>query len=159
MAEMLMDDKTKDLVLAAIDARSKEPFANGNTYFPSTYCIQIIYCGTPEGSAARRLLVKFHTDFNLLPATKPEDMPHDFLHDLALSLVAHRPLLQEFTSMKDESTRKEMSYRKQIATKDDTIQTLRSSNANLEVQKQSLETQKGILERQLKLSKLYDPLK
>ena len=176
-------------MLAAIDARSKEPFTDGTTHFPSTHCIRIVYDGTREGSAARRLLVKFYTDFNVqgLLGTKPEDVPHDFLHDLAISLMAHRPLLQEFNDLKDESTRNETDYRNQIAIKEGTLEAqkqlleaqkakltqkeadynnqiatneaLRGSIANLEAQKQSLEGQKSKRKKQLNVYDALEPLK
>jgi len=48
-------------------------------------------------------------------------VPHDFLYDLAISLMVHRPLLWEFNNLKDEFTRKVMNYRKHVITKDGTI--------------------------------------
>jgi hypothetical protein len=53
-----MDDQAKAAVLAAISARSKEPFSDGELYYPAIDSVQIIYEGTLEDSSARKLLVE-----------------------------------------------------------------------------------------------------
>lgn len=145
MVELLMDDKTKDLVLAAMLARSEEAYTDGHIYFPDLDCINIIYNGTPEGSPARRLLVQFYTEnnFDSFCDTKVEDVPKDFLLDLSISLTNTRPLLRHFTHVKDALAQKDRDYKKQLKTKDDTIQALKDSKANLRAQNQALKQKRA----------------
>jgi hypothetical protein len=145
MAEMLMDNETKDVVLAAILARSQEPYTDGKLYFPGVACLKALYNGTREGSPVRQLLVRFYTDNNVdkLCDTKPEDIPQDFLHEVSLSLLAHRPLLKDHTVVKKNLARKEKGYKKQIATKDQTIK-------DLQTQKKAIQAERDVLLTQLK---------
>jgi hypothetical protein len=89
-----MDDQAKAAVLAAISARSKEPFSDGELYYPAIDSVQIIYEGTLEDSSARKLLVELYTNFVVCAfvTEKSEAVPKDFLQDLALSLLVNRPL-------------------------------------------------------------------
>jgi hypothetical protein len=144
MAEMLMDEKTKDIVLAAIVARSLEPYNDGLYYFPGIRCVNIIYNGTPEGSPARHLLARLYTEQNLgsLLKAEHEHIAKDFLYDLSLSLITNRPLLRDFNSMKDDLARKEKDYNKQIKTKDESIKDFKAKNKTLETEKKALESEK-----------------
>jgi hypothetical protein len=63
LAEMLMDDTTKDTVHTAILTRLKEPFADGLRCYPGLDAVNIIYGGTTQGNPARRLLIDLYTDF------------------------------------------------------------------------------------------------
>jgi hypothetical protein len=49
LAEKLKDNTTKESVLAAMLAKSKEPSADCNQHsrYPSLACINIVYSGTP----------------------------------------------------------------------------------------------------------------
>jgi hypothetical protein len=146
MAEMLMDDETKDVVLAAILALSWEPCTCGKLYFPGVACLQAIYNGTREGSLIRQLMVRFYTDNNVnkLCDTKRDDIPLDFLHEVSLSLLAHRPLLKDHTDVKENLARKEKDYKKQIVTKDQIIK-------DLQAQKKALQAEKDVWLTQLKV--------
>lgn len=93
LAEMLIDDDTKNLVLAAILSRSREPSLDHKAYYPSVSCIYIIYGGTPEDSPARRLIVDLYTDFgdDTIGLAGNTGLPKDFFVDLSLSLLSKRP--------------------------------------------------------------------
>lgn len=98
LAEMLMDEDTKNVVLAAILDKSKEVSVNGTlsyTYYLDGTSIQIIYDRTPEGSPARRLLVDLYTTFGdeTFKLAEFPDLPKDFFFDLAVNLMAKRPTL------------------------------------------------------------------
>lgn len=103
LAEMLIDDKTKGLVLAAILTRSEQPFPNGKLLYPDLQCVKVIYEGTPEESPARRLLVELYTEFIEDSFTRDElsEIPKDFLCDLSSNMLASRLSLNAQTSLED----------------------------------------------------------
>jgi len=48
-------------------------------------------------------MVSFYTENNVekLGGTKQEDITKDFLHEVSLSFIAHRPLLEDHTGLKE----------------------------------------------------------
>jgi hypothetical protein len=93
LAEKLMDAKSKEVVLAAMLARSKEPFVYNGLYYTGIDSVQVIYEGTQEDSPARRLLVQLFTDFGdaAFITEKADEIPKDFLYDLWVSVLGTRP--------------------------------------------------------------------
>lgn len=99
-----MDEDAKSAILAAISARSQEPFSGKTLYYPAIDSVQIIYKGTPEHSPARELLVSLYTNFvaSAFVTEKSDSVPKDFFHDLALSLLIQRPLSKTLEDALDE---------------------------------------------------------
>lgn len=60
LGEMLQDVNFKDAVLDAILIKSRSTTSDGQCWFPVGPAIRCIYEGTPESSAARRLLVDLY---------------------------------------------------------------------------------------------------
>lgn len=93
MAEMLIDQATKDIVVQAMTAKSNEASADGSRYFPGLNCIQIMYHGTPENSPARCLIVQMYTDNDLdISDATSDTIIKDFAIDLAVNLMKNRPI-------------------------------------------------------------------
>jgi len=162
MAEMLVDEKTKELVLAAIRARSIEAFADSKVYLPGLDHVNIVYNGTREGSPVRKLFIEFYSDNNLPDLSKRNDVEvrQDFLRDLSTSLIANRPLLRDFNALKNDSARKEKDYKKQITTNDNTIKALQTNKTALQAEKKALQTSNKTLQAEKKaLSTECDQLK
>lgn len=95
LGEMLQDVNFKDAVLDAILIKSRTRASDGQTWFPVGPAIRYIYDGTPESSAARRLLVDLytynaHADWLTQWANKDE-LPKEFLFDLAVATLGKRP--------------------------------------------------------------------
>jgi len=132
LAEKLMDEQAKAAVLAAISARSKEPFSDGNLYYPAIDSVQIIYEGTSEDSPARALLVEMYTESvtSAFVTDKSDAVPKDFLQDLALSLLVNRPLLKIHDKLKSEfeSTKCQLLNTKRVLA--DTEEALRKAQPN-----------------------------
>jgi|TARA_R110002003_G_scaffold115_2_gene9933 hypothetical protein len=93
LAEKLMDAKSKEVVLAAMLALSKESFVDNGPYYPGIDSVQVIYEGTREDSPARRLLVQLFTEFGdaAFITAKVDEIPKDFLYDLSVSVLGTRP--------------------------------------------------------------------
>jgi hypothetical protein len=99
LAEKLIDNTTKELVLAAISAHAKEMLSRDLNCIPPIESVQTIYEGTPEGSPARRLIVQIFTD-NGSPSsltTEVDDIPKGFLYELSVSLISTRPIKERDT--------------------------------------------------------------
>ncbi|KAH6010119.1 hypothetical protein HBI67_171860 [Parastagonospora nodorum] len=113
LAEKLMDEDGKTAILAAISARSQEPFSDKILYYPAIDSVQIIYEGTPEHSPARKLLVTLYTNFVTFAfvTEKSDAVPKDFLHDLSLSLLTQRPLSKTLKDALDEEKATDTSLR------------------------------------------------
>lgn len=95
LGEMLQDVDFKDTVLDAILIKSRSKASDGQTWFPVGPAIRYIYDGTPESSAARRLLVDLYT-YNgraewLTQWANKDELPKEFLLDLAVATLAKRP--------------------------------------------------------------------
>lgn len=97
LAENLLDQTTKGIVLTAISARAEESCPDKSHDFPAIDSVQVIYEGTVEGSPARRLLVQLYTDFgdSTFLTAKAEVVPKDFIYELSLSMLGRRPLLRD----------------------------------------------------------------
>ena len=157
LSKKLMDDMAKEVVLAAMLARAKEPFSDGQLYYPALDCVQIIYEGTPEQSPARQLLVQLYTDFGNVDfiTEKAEVIPKDFLYDLSLStlrnrvtLEKHNKALTERDLSKEESARnlhEMLDTKDQYATIFQTLAVLRVENEKLrnETKKPRKDTQRN----------------
>ncbi|KAF2033227.1 hypothetical protein EK21DRAFT_86349 [Setomelanomma holmii] len=85
LAEKLVDDESKKLILSAILARSKEPFSDEIVYYPALDSVQIIYEGTVEDSPARHLLVQLYANFGnaAFIETDVDGIPQEFLYHLS----------------------------------------------------------------------------
>ncbi|KAM0515288.1 hypothetical protein ACHAPE_006245 [Trichoderma viride] len=95
LGEMLQDVNFKDAVLDAILAKSRSKASDGQRWFPVGPAIRYIYEGTPESSAARRLLVDLYAYHGyaewLTQWANKDDLPKQFLLDLAIATLAKRP--------------------------------------------------------------------
>jgi hypothetical protein len=95
LAEMLMDENTKETVHSAILARSKEAFSGDQkSRYPGPAPIRIIYEDPPEDSPARKLMVQLYTEiaYGSFLTQLPKEMPTDFFYDLSISLISKHPL-------------------------------------------------------------------
>jgi hypothetical protein len=100
LAEMLMDDMIKDLILRNTSAQVKK----WPLYIPEPSAIRLIYEGTPERSPTRALLVKLFTQqaFNLgIEDWSSEKLDQDFLYNLSVALIADRPLPRDYQTLQD----------------------------------------------------------
>lgn len=104
LAEKLMDDKSKAVILDSLAACALKPRWDGRLYYPGIDAIQIIYEGTPEGSCARAWLVDVYTQHvsSSFLTEKPNTVPKDFLQDLSISLLTKRSLPKEVEVLKEE---------------------------------------------------------
>nr|WNZ75802.1 hypothetical protein [Trichoderma harzianum] len=94
LGEFLQDVDFKDAVLDVILIKTRSKASDGQTWFPIGPVIRYIYEGTPESSAARRLLVDLYTyhghgDWLKKWAAK-DDLPKQFLLDLAIAALTKR---------------------------------------------------------------------
>ncbi|KAL6791951.1 hypothetical protein J3E68DRAFT_442661 [Trichoderma sp. SZMC 28012] len=95
LGEFLQDVNFRDAVLDAMLIKSRSKVSeDGRIWFPGGPAIRYIYEGTPESSAARRLLVDLYTyhghgDWLKGWAVK-DDMPKQFLLDLAIAALTER---------------------------------------------------------------------
>lgn len=94
LGEMLQDVNFKDAVLDAIFIKSHSKASDGHCWFPVGPVIRCIYEGTPESSAARRLLVDLYTYYGrgkwLTEGANKDDLPKQFLLDLAIAALSTR---------------------------------------------------------------------
>jgi len=103
LAEMLMDDSTKNVILAAIRKRCESPQFGHSLPEPSA--VRTIYDGTPESSPARRLMVDVFSQRaskERIEHWTTEDLPKDFILNLSVNLIAQRPLPHEDDKGQDE---------------------------------------------------------
>lgn len=92
LGEFLQDINFKDAVLDAMIVKSSSEASDGQMWFPGGSVIRYIYEGTPESSAARRLLVDmytYHGDGDWLKE-EANDPPKQFLLDLAIAVLTKR---------------------------------------------------------------------
>lgn len=98
LARKLMDDALADVVLNFLKQLGNEVCDEGNKIAPPMEAIQIIYDGTTVFDKARTLVNNLfldHGDRNYAKAfldSKPEDISHDFLYELAADLFTFRRL-------------------------------------------------------------------
>ena len=101
LGEKLIDITFKDAVINKIVANTRALAKNGQRYYPSPSVVDIIYEHTMSGSPARHLMV------DLYVRTAVDgwelDANHEFMVDLAKSLVKNRVLLH-----KDDKLYKEL---------------------------------------------------
>lgn len=103
LAEMLMDDSTKNVILAAIRKRCESPQFGHSLPEPSA--VRTIYDGTPESSPARRLMVDIFSQRaskERIEHWTTENLPKDFLLDLSVNLIAQRSPLDDDNRGQDE---------------------------------------------------------
>ncbi|KAH3910772.1 hypothetical protein HBI56_188370 [Parastagonospora nodorum] len=134
LAEMLMDDQTKDFLLAAVRAKSEERDADGTGFTSGSPCAQIIYDGTPKGGPLRDLTVKLFTDNSIDDPFRfhDEELPKDFLKELSLSMMTNRPLLSSFNSLQALLAQKEKDHVTLIVCKEEIIRGLKDRVRTLE---------------------------
>jgi hypothetical protein len=137
LAEIPMDENTKETVPSAILARSTEAFSGDQkTRYPGPAPVRVIDDGTPEANAARKLMVQLYTGFgniSFLPNLL-KDLLTDFFYDLSVSLIAKCPLIQSLEAIRTKCSSVEMklsSKTEQGITKESTIQTLKDQNSVL----------------------------
>lgn len=73
-------------------------------FFPKVNIIQTIYHRSTEGSPARKVIVKLYTQHinaSILVA-KSSVLTKDFLYKLSVSILGARPLLSDYTKLKQE---------------------------------------------------------
>lgn len=94
LGEFLQDVNFRDAVLDAMLIKSRSKVSDGRTWFPGGPAIRYIYEGTPESSAARRLLVDLYTYHGhgdwLKGWADKDDLPKQFLLDLAIAALTER---------------------------------------------------------------------
>ncbi|UKZ78420.1 hypothetical protein TrVFT333_006160 [Trichoderma virens FT-333] len=94
LGEFLQDVNFKDAVLDAILIKSRSAASDGLNWYPVGPAIRHIYEGTPESSAARRLLVDMYTYHGLgewlTKWANKDDLPKQFLLDLAIEALTKR---------------------------------------------------------------------
>lgn len=159
LAEMLMDDLTKNIVLAAILDRSQEAHSDGQLYYPGPTSIQIIYDRTPEGNPARRLLVDLYTTFGdeTFKLAEHPDLPKDFFFDLAVNTITKRPTLAHHNNLEAELSLSKLevaSKIKHITQSEIAIQGLR--NENIRVSEELVEAEDGIQDLEFKVKKMRE---
>ncbi|CAA9965871.1 BTB/POZ domain containing protein [Pyrenophora teres f. maculata] len=127
LAEMLMDDTTKTIVLNAIQAQIEDGPEKDHYCFPEPAAIRIIYKGTMESSPAREVMVKFYTDYSCGEELDELADLNEFHYDLVRSLITKRPRPGEHDLVREElgdvkkelrDVRKELSsVKKELAKK------------------------------------------
>lgn len=151
MAEMLIDQATKDIVVQAMTAKSNEASADGSRYFPGLNCIQIMYHGTPENSPARCLIVQLYTDNDLdISDATSDTIPKDFAIDLAVSLMKNRPIRRVHEQCKLQLAARTNEVMQQEDALNNKTELLRMKSATIK----SLESEKSLLESQKKALEL-----
>ncbi|KAK4069861.1 uncharacterized protein Triagg1_6656 [Trichoderma aggressivum f. europaeum] len=98
LGEFLQDINFKDAVSDAILSKFSTEASGGQFWFPSEPVIRRIYDGTPEPSAARRLLVDMYLyayrgrgHWWTQPWVTRKDLPKPFRADLAIAFYTKRP--------------------------------------------------------------------
>jgi hypothetical protein len=95
MGDMLQDGNFKDAVLDAMAEKGKSKASDGNHWHPVGPVIRAIYDNTRASSEARRFLVDTYTNFAngkwLRDWGAEEDLPKEFLLDLAIAVLDRRP--------------------------------------------------------------------
>jgi len=103
LAEDLVDTKTKEIILAFMTARYQEVHPLRQYCFhPKINFIQTIYHKSTDASPARKLLVAIYTEHgNASFLVAESSVPtKDFLNELSVSILGTRPLLSEYTELK-----------------------------------------------------------
>lgn len=99
LGDMIQDAKFKDAVLDAMLFKSRSLASDGKYWYPVGPVIRYIYDRTLESSKARRLLVDmytYHGQGNWLTTWASEDdLPKQFLFDLAAAMLDIRPCLKQ----------------------------------------------------------------
>jgi hypothetical protein len=94
LGDLLQDGNFKDVVLDAIIEKTKSTASDGLCWFPVGPVIRHIYDNTLESSVARGLLVDLYTNHGhgnwLYELASPEDLPKEFLYDLAIAVLDKR---------------------------------------------------------------------
>jgi hypothetical protein len=94
LGDLLQDGNFKDVVLDAIIEKTTSKASDGHRWYPVGPVIRHIYDNTLESSEARGLLVDLYTHHAcghwLYKWACPEDLPKQFLHDLAIAVLDKR---------------------------------------------------------------------
>jgi len=95
LGDRLQDADFKDAVIDCMIAKSEEKKAGGSRVFPRLDVVQHIYENTVEGSRARKVMVDLYCrnargNGTWLQPEGKDGAPHDFLYDLAASLIVNR---------------------------------------------------------------------
>lgn len=95
LGDMLQDGSFQDAVMDAMMDKTVSEAADGRKWYPVGPVIRLIYENTLGSSKARLFLVDMYTfyghGFWLLDWAVQEDLPKEFLLDLAVSLLDKRP--------------------------------------------------------------------
>ncbi|KAF2630155.1 hypothetical protein BU25DRAFT_456553 [Macroventuria anomochaeta] len=108
LAERLLDQRTKDLTLAAISYPAEEQ----NRVLlgcPSVVSVQVIYDGTPDKNSVRQLLVQLYTDYGagfIFNSNTSDELPKVFLFEWSKDLQRKRkkPWQHEDTAQQLDKT-------------------------------------------------------
>lgn len=94
LGDMFLDGDFKDAVIDAIIDKSTSKASDGQYWYPVGPVIRYIYDNTLHPSKARSLLVDLYTASGhgewLSDWAQPGDLPKEFLHNLAISLLDKR---------------------------------------------------------------------
>ncbi|KAG7411266.1 hypothetical protein ACKAV7_009815 [Fusarium commune] len=100
LGDMLQDGSFQDAVMDAMMDKTASEAADGKRWYPVGPVIRLIYENTLESSKARLFLVDMYTFHGqgpwLTEWAVQEDLPKDFLLDVAVSLLEHRPCPQSY---------------------------------------------------------------
>ncbi|KAF2869092.1 hypothetical protein BDV95DRAFT_112033 [Massariosphaeria phaeospora] len=88
LTQRINDIKASNAAMDAIFDRSREPTPDTST-LPGGEHVRLIYNGTSKPCAARRLLLHFYT-YRATAKWMDEDLPLEFVNDLARSLLERR---------------------------------------------------------------------
>ncbi|KAK1812880.1 hypothetical protein LTR12_012764 [Friedmanniomyces endolithicus] len=109
LGEKIIDDRFQNCVIDAFVAgtRVATPNSTGglNYIYPGYHTVDSLYKVTPKGSPARRLMVEMYAlqaGDGFINVEHPEENNHEFLVDLASSLLKNRTVCQDFQDKHEE---------------------------------------------------------
>ncbi|KAK1080378.1 hypothetical protein LTR33_005593 [Friedmanniomyces endolithicus] len=107
--EKIIDEQFQNCVIDALVAATRtdvpDNAGGSNHWYPTKGTVDSIYRITPKGSPARRLMVDMHTinaQEAWIDVDCPEQNNHEFLIDLAISLLNNRSVCKDFEDKHDE---------------------------------------------------------
>jgi len=145
LAEMLMDDRTKEIILSETINKVEETPPTEILYGPDIPSIKDVYGGTPNGDPLRSLLVKLSTERNLTDPSilLSEELPGDFLSELSLSMMINRVPRSQSDGLQVLLAQKDKDHKTLVTAKDKDMQGLKDQVGTLEDELRSLKLKRG----------------
>jgi hypothetical protein len=107
LGDKLQDGDFKDVIIDAIIDKCKSIASDGRNWFPVGPVLRCIYDNTPTSSKARRLLVDIYVHDGsgdwLSDWVKQDDIPKDFLLDIAMAFLNKKKKNEESPSQKSST--------------------------------------------------------